>query len=271
MKSPFPGMDPYIEACGLWGDFHRMFIAEIHRALAGVVPDRYLIRSEERRYLVLVGPGGKDDYSFIPDVGVTTPHTPETTTKSERGTALAEPTTEIEPTAMRPFITEEFRENFIEIYETEPEQQLVTCIEVLSPANKRRGSKGWKVYQRKRQALLLDSVNLVEIDLLRGGQRMPMIDPWPNSPYTIMVATQGTLPRCVAYAGHSLQALPTVKVPLATPDPDVPLSLQPLVDAVYAHSRYHRTIDYSRPLEPCLRPGEAAWLQQQMSERNAGA
>ena len=20
MKSPFPGMDPYIEACGLWGD-----------------------------------------------------------------------------------------------------------------------------------------------------------------------------------------------------------------------------------------------------------
>ena len=22
MKSPFPGMDPYIESCGLWEDFH---------------------------------------------------------------------------------------------------------------------------------------------------------------------------------------------------------------------------------------------------------
>ena len=26
MKSPFPGMDPYIEACGLWGDFHSHLI-----------------------------------------------------------------------------------------------------------------------------------------------------------------------------------------------------------------------------------------------------
>ena len=29
MKSPFPGMDPYIEACGLWGDFHHELISEI--------------------------------------------------------------------------------------------------------------------------------------------------------------------------------------------------------------------------------------------------
>jgi Protein of unknown function (DUF4058) len=26
MKSPFTGMDPYIEACGLWGDFHSHLI-----------------------------------------------------------------------------------------------------------------------------------------------------------------------------------------------------------------------------------------------------
>ena len=47
---------------------------------------------------------------------------------------------------MRAFIEEEFRETFIEIYEAEPEQRLVTCIEVLSPSNKRRRSKGWKDY-----------------------------------------------------------------------------------------------------------------------------
>ena len=34
MKSPFPGMDPYIEACGLWGDFHHDLISEIKYALA---------------------------------------------------------------------------------------------------------------------------------------------------------------------------------------------------------------------------------------------
>jgi len=30
MKSPFPGMDPYIEACGLWGDFHTHLIEKIY-------------------------------------------------------------------------------------------------------------------------------------------------------------------------------------------------------------------------------------------------
>jgi hypothetical protein len=33
-ESPFPGMDPYIEACGLWEDFHGDLIAEMKRALA---------------------------------------------------------------------------------------------------------------------------------------------------------------------------------------------------------------------------------------------
>lgn len=28
MKSPFPGMDPYIEACSLWGDFHNRLILQ---------------------------------------------------------------------------------------------------------------------------------------------------------------------------------------------------------------------------------------------------
>jgi hypothetical protein len=26
MKSPFPGMDPYYEACGLWEGFHNRLI-----------------------------------------------------------------------------------------------------------------------------------------------------------------------------------------------------------------------------------------------------
>jgi hypothetical protein len=36
MKSPFTGMDPFIEACGLWGDFHshliERFVARHSRA-----------------------------------------------------------------------------------------------------------------------------------------------------------------------------------------------------------------------------------------------
>ena len=59
MRSPFVGMDPYIEACGLWPDFHDDLIGEIRRALAATAPDRYLIRTGERSYVVLVEEGKK--------------------------------------------------------------------------------------------------------------------------------------------------------------------------------------------------------------------
>ena len=59
MKSPFPGMDPYIEECGLWGDFHLSLIHEIKNALVQVAPQRYLVRAGERSYLVLVESEGR--------------------------------------------------------------------------------------------------------------------------------------------------------------------------------------------------------------------
>ena len=59
MTSPFPGMDPYIEACGLWGDFHHDLISEIKHALAPAAPERYLVRAGERSYVVLVEQEGK--------------------------------------------------------------------------------------------------------------------------------------------------------------------------------------------------------------------
>src|SRR5881409_1522002 len=40
MRSPFPGMDPYIEASHLWEDFDSHLIDEIYRALSDVLPDR---------------------------------------------------------------------------------------------------------------------------------------------------------------------------------------------------------------------------------------
>src|SRR5207245_1997290 len=107
----------------------------------------------------------------------------------------AETATESLPLTLRAFVGEEYRETFVEIYATDEERQLITCIEVLSPSNKRRGSEGWNVYLRKRQGLLLGAANLVELDLLRGGQRMPMLDPWPNAPYTLLVSRRESAPR----------------------------------------------------------------------------
>jgi hypothetical protein len=262
-------MDPYIEACGLWEDFHLALIYEIKSVLSGSVPSHYLVRTGERPYLVLVESEGKTSHPFLPDVSVTTPSGAKKGTK-KGGTALAEPASELEPHVLRAFIEEEHREAFVEIFETDPEMRLVTTIEVLSPTNKRTGTPGWDLYQRKRQSILLGDVSLVEIDLLRGGQRMPMLDPWPDSPYTLMVARARKPQMCRVWEGSFQRALPPIPVPLVKPDPDIPLSLQPLVDTIYQRFRYRHSIDYATELQPPLSRKEAAWCRQRLQGQRRG-
>src|SRR5205085_12313221 len=118
---------------------------------------------------------------------------------------------------MQAFLVEHFRENFIEIFEAGPEERLVTCIEVLSPSNKRPNTEGWDLYLRKRQALLLGAANFVEIDLLRGGRRMPMLTAWPNSPYYALLCRRRRAPYCTAWRAGFRERLPVVPVPLDDP------------------------------------------------------
>jgi hypothetical protein len=267
MKSPFPGMDPYIEASGLWGDFHSDLIAGIKAALAQAAPKQYFVRTEKRSYTVLVGEQGKEDRPFVPDVSVTVPEGRKKPSRKRGAAAVAEVAEDVEAVTMRAFIAEEQREAFVEIYTDIPERRLVTCVEVLSPSNKRPGTEGWGLYVRKRQDLMLGYVNLVEIDLLRGGRRMPMLDPWPDCPYALLVARVMRNHRCRVWPAYSLRPLPRIPVPLAEPDPDISLDLQPIIDAIYERSRYAQDIDYSKPLGPPLAAEESAWLERQLRAR----
>jgi hypothetical protein len=117
---------------------------------------------------------------------------------------------------------------------------------------------------------MLGGVNLVEIDLLRGGERMPMLDPWPASPYTLMVARAKKADRCLVWPADFQQPLPTIAVPLAKPDPTIPVDLQPMIDAIYQRSRYGMSIDYGKPAVPPLNPEETAWLEQRLRTRQGG-
>ena len=262
MKSPFPGMDPYIESHGLWGDFHGHLIEKIYEQIADAAPERDFVRAGKRSYHVLIESEGKDEHPFIPDVKITAAESGKKPKKKSSGVAVAESTTEEGPLTLRNFIAEEHRESFVEIYEKDPEVHLVTTIEVLSPSNKRPGTEGWEQYQSKRQSTLLGGVNLVEIDLLRGGQRPPMLDPWPNSPYTLLVA-RGPFryQRCKVWRASFQRPLPEIPVPLDHPDADVPLRLQPMIETIYKRSRYGGSIDYTKPLKPPLRGAEAAWMK----------
>jgi hypothetical protein len=258
-------MDPYIEACRLWGDFHSKLIGEIERILSAEVPEKYLVRVEERSYVALAGTEGKQEYPFLPDVRVTaTPATRRTRRETQSPAKVAEPAGEPGTMTIQAFIPEEHREAFIVIYEDNPERRLVTCIEVLSPANKRKKSRGWKLYLRKRQSLLMGAANLVELDLLRGGRRMPMLGDWPDSPYTLLVCREYRAPYCTVWPVHYREPLPTLPIPLTHPDPDIRIDLQPLIAGIYARSRYRRDIDYGKLLDPPLAEADAAWLAGQL-------
>jgi hypothetical protein len=259
MKSPLPGMDPFIEACGHWEGFHGHLIEKIYDALCGVLPEGYRARTGKRSYVVLAKVNGKTEHSFLPDVSITGP-------SSRRGRGKTTPAADVEtePVELLAFVEKEFEESFIDIFELKPERRLVTSIEVLSPSNKRRRSRGWKKYLRKRQALLLGKANLVEIDLLRGGDRMPMLDPWPTSPYTLLVSREERAPRCKVWPASFERPLPAIPIPLSRPTPDLTLDLQPLIDAIYERGRYREDIDYAQPLTPPLTEEQTAWLQQRL-------
>jgi hypothetical protein len=268
MKSPFPGMDPYIEACGLWPDFHSHLIERIYDDIAARAPGQYVVRTGERSYIVLAEEEGKKSHPFVADVNLSGPEErPAPVAAGSTATAVAEPAVDTDAVEIRAFIDEHYRETFVEIYETDPELRLVTCIEVLSPTNKRPGTPGWDIYLRKRQALMLGVANLIEIDLLRGGTRLPMFDPWPTSPYTLLLCRKRTAPYCKVWTGHFQKPLPVLPVPLSAPDPDLSLALQPMIEAIYARSRYHRSIDYTRPAEPPLSTAEQSWLAARLQEQ----
>src|SRR5215471_10015904 len=81
MKSPFPGMDPYLEHPSLWPDVHNRLIAAVADDLSERVAPRYYVGLERRTYLLKA-----DDVVFIgrPDIagvsiGVSLPATTSVT------------------------------------------------------------------------------------------------------------------------------------------------------------------------------------------------
>ncbi|MGH7199832.1 MAG: DUF4058 family protein, partial [Planctomycetaceae bacterium] len=83
-------------------------------------------------------------------------------------------------------LNEDKRETFLTVREVET-RKVVTVIEALSPENKRLDGKGRRKYLRKREQVLRSPAHLVELDLLRGGARLPMLDPLPAGDYYALI------------------------------------------------------------------------------------
>jgi hypothetical protein len=105
-------------------------------------------------------------------------------------------------------------------------------------------------------------VNLVELDLLLGGRRLPMKRPMPPAGYYALVARAERRPDCEVYALSVRRPLPTIPIPLKAPDPEVGLDLARVFALAYERGRYARTIDYGRSLDLPLLPEDSVWAAQ---------
>ncbi len=56
MKTPFPGLDPYLEDPAFWSDFHIEIIVALRSEIKRVLPPNYEARLDERIALVELDP-----------------------------------------------------------------------------------------------------------------------------------------------------------------------------------------------------------------------
>jgi Protein of unknown function (DUF4058) len=243
-------MDPYLEHPGMWPEVHHRLISAIADALEQTLSLEYRVAIEKRTYLsvpedsILVG---------IPDVSIYRQAAPS------RATAVLSETQARSVTVTLP-MAEEVQESYLEIRDIAT-GEVVTAIEVLSPTNKRAG-QGQDAYQAKRQVVLGSRTHWVEIDLLRGGEAMPMVGAVPPSDYRILVSRSTQRPRAELYAFNLEEAIPTVVIPLKAGETEVSLDLQALMAGIYERARYRSAINYTQTPVPPLRPSAQAWAEQ---------
>jgi hypothetical protein len=254
-------MDPYIETPELWTDFHGDLAAELRASLNQLIQPRYFARLTPYvtyEVIEVAQPRG-----VRPDVGIWQSQPPRG--EPPRGAATITPA----PAESRIPLEVPLQLLSVEI-RTAGTQQLVTAIEILSPVNKRPGHEAFNDYRRKRRDLFRSSAHLMEIDLLRGGERPPLEVPVTPAAYSVVLSREQDRPRVQVWPIQLPDPLPVVPIPLREPDPDVPLDLGAAVSAVYERGAYEAQIDYrSQPPPPPLSPEEAEWVDALLRERRS--
>ncbi|MDW8065570.1 MAG: DUF4058 family protein [Anaerolineae bacterium] len=260
MPSPFPGMDPYLEDPVLWPDVHHGLIEGIRTELTPLLTPHFYVRVEHRVYIT--APGEDPGYTvLVPDVGIT-----RTMLESWAPTGWSGRPAITAPSVVEAMIDPEVRDAYLEIRDARS-HRVVTAIEVLSPANKVKGSRGQQTMAEKRRLLLQGGASWLEIDLLRGGERLEAVA--GRSDYVVVLYRPEQRGLLVWFIDLR-DRLPVMAVPLRPPFPDVPLDLQKVLDEVYERACYADQVDYTGSVPPPpLKPADAQWVQAQIQRWRA--
>jgi hypothetical protein len=251
-------MDPYLEHRELWQDVHHRLTVALADYLVPRLRPRYYVSVELRTYRA-----GMTGLTFLgrPDVSVV--GAPKPAYRTERA-ASAAPMGVVTVELPVPDIV---RETYLEVRATQG-GQVITALEILSPANKLPG-EGRAQYERKREAVLDSLTHLVEIDLLRGGLPMAMFGNDHGADYRILVSRAWRRPRADLLPFTVRQPIPDFPLPLQRGDAEPVVPLNALLHELYDRAGYDLRLDYRADPEPPLEGDDAAWADALLREKGA--
>lgn len=259
MPNPFPGMNPYLEHPDVWSEVHHLLISGLLETLVPQLLPKYIVTINKRIYQA--SETEEDILVGLPDI--TVQRSPTQTDSTNSNVAVATPTTT--PIEVRVPMLMEFREGYLKVREIK-NKEVVTVIEILSPANKRSG-QGRKIYEEKRQQVLDSRTHLVEIDLLRGWKPLPVLDNNITGKYRLLVSRAERRPKADLYLFNLPDAIPLFPLPLRRPDVEPLIDLQMLINGIYDRAGYDFLIDYSKEPVPRLSESEATWMDAILREK----
>jgi hypothetical protein len=268
-------MDPYLEDPALWPDFHDALAGEIRALLNRNLPEPYYAQLGVREEIDIIGEG--TTRRIIPDVAVRR-------SAGQEGTSLAildSPRVEVDE-SFEVAVDDELREvNFVEIRDSRRKHEVITLIEILSPSNKH---PGWDAqqYRQKRNEVFGSGTSLVEVDLLRTGdrswlgaevvQRIADFDPSPE--YVALVQRAWKRSSRLVFDLYPVplnERLPVIGVPLREGDSESALDLQFAFQEAYDRGPYRRgAVDYSQPPLPPLSEESAAFIAARLAGMTSG-
>jgi hypothetical protein len=248
MPSPFPGMDPRLESPMFWREFQFGLLYAIHAELNCVLPDGYAACVDLRISAWPSDSEGQsaDEPKLVPKVGpvATGLSAPFTTTLS---------------------VTMSSSEPFVRIQHLQSVRD-VCIIEAIGPERKKKGHVRDRYLWKRNE--LLGSHNLIEIDLLRKGERFPVgVSSLVSSDYSIMVSDKALFSELKLWAISIRNTIPSIPVPLDYFEEPVVLNVKKCIDRAFDDGAFVRKRIDRQPIHPPLAEPDAAWGRELLTKK----
>ena len=251
-------MNPYLEQDDAWHDFHERFIPFVATLLGGQLRPRYIVKIDEH---IFVHELPAESRRWVGRADVSVARGSEQTVGQQAaatGTGLLEA-----PARVRLPAVDRERLSYVEIRDRR-DRELVTVVELLSPANKDPGPDREQCLA-KRMEILSGPVHLVEIDLLRGGPPLPAANR-PDCSYSVLVSRVERRLDADFWPISLRDRLPEIPIPVRAPDHDARLDLQAVLDRIFDDAGYADYI-YDGTPRPRLSEEDASWALQFIPQR----